>query len=99
MPEIIEDLRLRRHGLEILLRDPSSFTPLLDGRSLLLGHDDDANRREIAKFSVRDAENYPRYDTLLTRIAAALQPILESPPPRLPLRLGDARLGGPIGGR
>ncbi|MGO8750352.1 MAG: phytoene desaturase family protein [Thermoguttaceae bacterium] len=91
LPEIIEDLQLRRYGLEILRRDPSSFTPLLDGRSLLLGHDDAANRREIAKFSARDAENYPRYDTLLTRIAAALQPILESPPPRLPPRLGDAR--------
>jgi phytoene dehydrogenase-like protein len=62
---------------------------LLDGRTLLLGHDQHANRREIAKFSSRDAENYAEYDALLTRIAAALEPLLQSPQPRLPPRLRD----------
>src|SRR5215216_2101431 len=36
-PEIIRDLELRRHGFEMLPRDPSSFSPFPDGRSLLLG--------------------------------------------------------------
>ena len=39
LPQIIRELKLKQHGLEILPRDPSSFTPLLDGRSLLLGPD------------------------------------------------------------
>src|SRR5437879_4947035 len=39
LPEIIRDLRLKFYGLHILPRNPSSFTPLLDGRSLLLGPD------------------------------------------------------------
>src|ERR1700757_3263259 len=34
--EIIHDLRLRDYGLEILERNPSSFTPFADGRFLLL---------------------------------------------------------------
>ncbi len=89
LPEIIRELELKRHGLEILPRNPSSFTPLEDGRYLLLGHDDEANRREIAEFSTRDAEAYPRYDAMLTRVAEVLEPILQSPPPRVPPRLGD----------
>src|SRR5215211_1248452 len=36
-PEIIRDLELKRHGFKMLPRNPSSFTPFPDGRSLLLG--------------------------------------------------------------
>src|ERR671935_1819555 len=32
--EIVRDLRLRDYGLEILPRNPASFTPFPDGRSL-----------------------------------------------------------------
>src|SRR5436190_6448380 len=50
-PEIIRDLDLKRHGLEILPRNPSSFTPFPDDRYLLMGPDPDLNRREVGKFS------------------------------------------------
>jgi len=90
LPEIIRELDLKANGLEILPRDPSSFTPLPDGRYLLLGHDDAANRREIAKFSARDAEAFPRYEAMLNRVAEAIEPIIESPPPGIPPRLWDA---------
>src|SRR3954471_1720392 len=33
-PEIIRDLKLKDHGFELLERNPSSFTPFLDGRHL-----------------------------------------------------------------
>src|SRR6202011_1700760 len=60
--EIVRDLRLADHGFAVLERDPSSFTPFPDGRHLFLGPDGEMNRREIAKFSPRDAENYPKYE-------------------------------------
>jgi phytoene dehydrogenase-like protein len=86
LPEIIRDLRLNQYGLKILPRNPSSFTPLLEGRSLLLGHDNRANQDEIAKFSQRDAEAYPKYQTLLERVAEVLDPLLSRPAPNpLPL--------------
>ena len=86
LPEIIRDLRLRPHGLKILPRSPSSFTPLLDGRSLLLGSDQVSNQREIGKFSSRDAEAFPKYEALLERVAAVLEPVLaKSAPDPLPL--------------
>ena len=85
-PEIIRDLELKRHGFEMLPRNPSSFTPLPDGRSLLLGPDAALCEREISKFSMRDAVAYPRYNALLERVAAALEPTLgEAAPDPLPL--------------
>src|SRR5438132_5405904 len=58
--EIIKDLKLADHGFAVLERNPASFTPFPDGRHLFLGADGAMNRREIAKFSPRDAENYPK---------------------------------------
>src|SRR5882762_2495913 len=57
--EIIRDLRLHDYGFAVLPRNPSSFTPLPDGRSLTLGPDPGLTRAEIAKFSARDAARYP----------------------------------------
>src|SRR3546814_4113672 len=69
-------------------------SPLPDGRSLLMGPDEELNRREIARFSARDAEAYPRYEAWLTRIAEALEPVLEDIPPELlPLPANIRRRG------
>ena len=46
-PEIIRDLKLTRHGFEMLPRSPSSFTPFPDGRSLLLGPDKALTHRVV----------------------------------------------------
>jgi phytoene dehydrogenase-like protein len=81
LPDIIRDLRLKQYGLEILPRIPSSFTPLLDGRSLTMGADETATCREIAKFSPRDADAYPRYTGQLERIAGVLEPVLAAAAP------------------
>ena len=71
--EIIRELKLHEHGFAVLERSPSSFTPFPDGRYLLLGPDAEMTRREIAKFSPRDAENYPegRYELNLQIAAEA----------------------------
>ncbi len=81
LPEIIRDLRLAEYGLKVLPRSPSSFTPLPDNRYLLMGPEPGLNEREIAKFSARDAERFPRYEALLERVAQVLEPILSQPAP------------------
>jgi phytoene dehydrogenase-like protein len=81
--QIVSDLRLADHGFEVLARNPSSFTPLPDGRSLLLGPDEGLNRREIAKFSARDADRYPEYEAMLERVASVIEPMLTMAPPDL----------------
>jgi phytoene dehydrogenase-like protein len=80
-PEIARDLDLARHGYALLPRSPSSFTPFPDGRSLLMGPDPELNRREVGKFSARDAESLPRYEAMLERIARAIEPTLVETPP------------------
>ena len=86
LPEIERDLRLAQYGYTVLPRTPSSFTPFDDGRHLLMGPDADLNRREIGKFSRKDAESFPAYEALLTRIAEHLEPaLMDTPPDLLPL--------------
>src|SRR3990172_1255040 len=86
LPEIIRELKLNEYGLTILPRSPSSFTPLPDGRCLMMGADPALCHREIAKFSMRDATAYPRYNAFLERVAAVLEPVLsQSAPDPLPL--------------
>src|SRR5437016_11247316 len=38
-PQVIRELELKKFGFEMLPRNPSSFTPFPDGRSLLMGPD------------------------------------------------------------
>ena len=99
-PEIIRDLELKKHGFEMLPRSPSSFTPFPDGRYLMMGPDKEMTQREIAKFSAKDAENYPKYEEMLTRVADFLEPMLvQTPPdpwsnrPRRSVEAGQNRLG------
>lgn len=94
LPEIIRELHLKRHGLRILPRTPSSFTPLLDGRSLTLGPDAGLCQQEISKFSSRDAEKYPRYNRMLEQVAQLLEPVLlESAPDPFPLPKSWRKIG------
>jgi len=88
-PEIVRDLRLNRHGLEILPCS-TSFTPFPDGRSLLLGLGGDEDARRIARLSRRDAEAYPRFNSALARMADVVRPALAmTPPDPSSLRVGD----------
>jgi phytoene dehydrogenase-like protein len=89
---IVGDLNLGAYGYEVLPRDPSSFTPFPDGRSLMMGPDAELTRKEIAKFSSRDAERYPQYEAMLERVAQVVEPTLTMAPPDLQKpRLGDLR--------
>jgi phytoene dehydrogenase-like protein len=80
-PEIIRDLELKRHGFKMLPRNPSSFTPFPDGRSLVLGPNKAQTHKEVAKFSAKDADALPKYEAMLERVAAFLEPTLIQTPP------------------
>ncbi|KAG5241234.1 pyridine nucleotide-disulfide oxidoreductase [Salix suchowensis] len=80
-PSLIRELELGRHGLKLLKRNPSSFTPCLDGSYLLLGPDRELNHSEISKFSVNDANAYHRYEKQLENFCKLMDPLLDSPPP------------------
>jgi phytoene dehydrogenase-like protein len=78
-PEIVRELDLPRHGLEILPLD-GTFTPLEDGY-LWRRNDHAATMRELRRWSPRDAEAYEEYGQLMVEMARFVKPILSIIPP------------------
>src|SRR5580704_8485604 len=71
-PWLVEELDLRAHGFDFYRKDPYAFTPLEDGRSLLLGSDKAANAVEIAAFDPRDVDGFGAYLERTDRAGRAL---------------------------
>ena len=94
-PEIIRELELPRHGLAILPLE-STLTPLPDGDRLYRDADHYRSWREIARFSVRDAEAYDDYGRSLFHMARAVKYLLGIVPPD-PTRLGPGDISGLLG--
>ena len=91
-PEIIRELDLPRHGLAILPLE-STLTPLPDGDRLYRDADHHRTWREIARFSVRDAEAYDDYGRTLFHMARAVKYLLSIAPPD-PSRMGPRDISG-----
>ena len=90
-PEIIRELDLPRHGLEILPLD-GTFTPMPDGNYLWRMNDHARTRREIARHSRLDAEAYDEYGRAMVEMGRFVKPILNMvPPDPTTLRPGDLR--------
>ncbi|HEU4572509.1 MAG TPA: NAD(P)/FAD-dependent oxidoreductase [Candidatus Limnocylindrales bacterium] len=89
-PEIIRELQLPRHGLDILPLD-GTFTPLRPGEGPAKGGGDylwrvnDHGRtvRELRRWSATDAEAYEEYGQLMVEMARFIKPILAITPPDL----------------
>lgn len=79
-PHIIRELELARHGLDLIPLE-CSFLPLPDGRSLTRGSDAGETRREIAKFSARDADVYPEFGLAMTKLARFVKQVIDNPAP------------------
>src|SRR5262245_25073823 len=79
-PEIIRDLELPRHGLQILPLE-STVTPLDNGDYLAGWGDADETRRELSRHSPRDAEAAVLFGRLMHHMAMAVKPILGMVPP------------------
>jgi phytoene dehydrogenase-like protein len=79
-PEVIQELDLARHGLELMPLE-STYVPLLDGNYLAEWPDHDATKHEIARHSRRDAEAYDEYSRTMRRLALAVRPLLNMIPP------------------
>jgi phytoene dehydrogenase-like protein len=79
-PEIIRELDLPRHGLEILPLD-GTFTPMPNGDYLWRTNDHAQTRREIARHSKLDAEAYDEYGKAMVEMGRFVKPILGMTPP------------------
>src|SRR5712692_10013110 len=78
---VVDDLELERFGYCVDPKDPAFFSPFPDGRHLFMWQDRAKTLAEIAKFSKRDAEAFPRYEDHLEKLAVVAESLLLTTPP------------------
>src|SRR5205809_222017 len=74
-PEIIRELDLPRHGMEILPLD-GTFTPMLNGDYLWRVNDHAMARREMARHTRLDAADYDEYSKAMVEMGRFVKTIL-----------------------
>ena len=79
-PEIIRDLNLPAHGLQVLPLE-STVTPMDNGDYLGSWADPDESRRELSRHSVHDADAMVLFGRSMHHMAMAVRPILAMVPP------------------
>ncbi len=79
-PSIIRQLGLARHGMEIIPLE-TSYSPLAGDPGLCRWPDGARSRREISRFSARDAEIYPEFSLTMTKMAQLTRSIIDAPAP------------------
>lgn len=80
-PQVIEDLHLADHGLQVVLRPQGNFFPLSQTESLSFHSDRAATQAEFARFSAADAEALPGYLAMLDGVVEFLRgELLRTPP-------------------
>jgi phytoene dehydrogenase-like protein len=70
--------------VEILPSDVVAFCPQPDGSQLTIWRDTERTVQEIERFSKADAEVYPKFVELMSRIADVVGGLMEMTPPDLP---------------
>jgi phytoene dehydrogenase-like protein len=81
-PQVIRDLELEQHGLDIMER-PAGTLSLLDNDHLLMTRDDDQARAEIARFSPRDAQRIEEFEAEISEVAMAVRALATQSPPNI----------------
>tara|TARA_B100001113_G_scaffold92632_1_gene74217 strand:+ start:4692 stop:6323 length:1632 start_codon:yes stop_codon:yes gene_type:complete len=74
-PEIMRDLELPKHGLQIIGIEGGAVLTK-NGDYLASYRNHHAKRKEMARFSVKDSESYERYSRDVTRQCRFIQPLL-----------------------
>ena len=89
-PSIVADLRLEKHGLEVIERN--TITSLLPGgKSFTLSRDTEEARAVIRQLSARDADRYEQFLQLLERGADLLRKAYRERPAAHPPSSSDSK--------
>ena len=79
-PEIYRDLNLQKHGLQVIAYG-GSVTFMEDGNIFGGYSDHDVQRREIGRFSKKDADAYVRFGRDVSKQCRFIKPLLLRTPP------------------
>ncbi|HET7870991.1 MAG TPA: NAD(P)/FAD-dependent oxidoreductase [Terriglobales bacterium] len=81
LPEVVRDMQLERHGLKVIAPEAGVTALSLDGRALVLYNDVKRAAQEVAKFSTKDAQQYPAFGESLAKIGRVIGDALKLAPP------------------
>ncbi|HEV8430918.1 MAG TPA: NAD(P)/FAD-dependent oxidoreductase [Pyrinomonadaceae bacterium] len=81
--QIIEDLNLARHGLEMITPEARVLALSPDGSHCCIYNNVAPTINEIEKFSANDASSYPEFANSFSRIGRVLAPLLSMTPPSI----------------
>jgi phytoene dehydrogenase-like protein len=95
-PQIIRELELERHGLDVYATDVLDFLMKADGQHLFLWPELDRTLAELGRHSERDAAAFPDFGLRLRRFARIVEPYLLSDPPALSELVGRFEAAGEI---
>src|SRR5262249_53759959 len=80
-PDVVRDMGLKQHGLEITTPDVSAVSLAPDGRALILYADIKRAVQEVAQWSQKDAAGYADFATSLGKIGKVIADALALTPP------------------
>ncbi len=81
LPEVVDDLELKKYGYHVRPFEPTYFVPYPDGDYFMTFLDGDRTREQIARHSKKDAESYGAYWAMWDRILDRMQPLIRRPAP------------------
>jgi phytoene dehydrogenase-like protein len=78
--DVIDDLKLRSHGLEFLAGDVSVTALGPDGPPLLISDDPRRTARDLREFSPKDAEQWPRFVSTIAALGRVIATLYTTTP-------------------
>ena len=78
--DVIDDLKLRSHGLEFLASDVSVAALGPDGPPLLISEDPQRTARDLQEFSPQDAEQWPRFVSTIAALGRVIGTLYTATP-------------------
>src|ERR1700722_19341268 len=80
-PDIVHDLQLQKHGLQLIESDVAVTALTPDDRTLTLYRDTNRSAQEISAFSAKDAAKYSEFAQSLEKMGRVIAEALATPPP------------------
>jgi phytoene dehydrogenase-like protein len=82
-PQIVKDLKLERHGLELINPAVRVFSPNANGASVCIYEDTKRTADALKRVSAKDASSYADFVSTFARIGRAISPLLTMIPPNI----------------
>jgi len=81
--DVVRDMQLKQHGLELVTPEVSTASLLPDGRALVLYADQKKAAQEISQWSQKDAIGYADFGAALAKIGKVIGQALTMTPPNI----------------